>query len=391
MRPAGAALPPPEAACGFAGARPAGRPGPAGIAAPHASQRTVPMGRDSPQRGQLKVDRVGAMLARSVLHRRDLSNARSVGAAGCGATVGAAAARPPLIVAQIRGTTVLLWDGDAHHEATVAKKLKVATDAGASLLAVGDRVAVEREAGALRIIGIEPRQSILGRAGRGGREHVRVVAANADQAVIVSAAADPPFRPGLVDRWALLAMRGGLTPVLCLNKLDLISSAEAEQRVREAAIPLEAIFVSALTGEGLPSLRARLKGRASVLVGHSGVGKSALLARLFPGDTIVTGDLSARNRKGRHTTTSARMYTLPEGGYVVDTPGVRTVPLGSLHVTEIAEVFPEIHGAPPCRFRACSHRVEPGCEVRARVESGGLPAAVYRRYLRLLAEVEATW
>jgi ribosome biogenesis GTPase len=296
-----------------------------------------------------------------------------------------------LIVAQIRGTTVLLWDGAAHHEAAVAKKLKVATDAGASLLAVGDRVAVERGTGTLRIIGIEPRQTILGRAARGGREQVRVVAANADQAVIVSAAADPPFRPGLVDRWALLALRGGLTPVLCLNKLDLVSPGEAERRVREAAIPLEAIFVSARTGEGLPALRGHLAGRASVFVGHSGVGKSALLARLFPGETITTGDLSGRNRKGRHTTSSARMYTLPEGGYVIDTPGVRTVPLGPLHVAEIAEVFPEIHGAPPCRFRPCSHRVEPGCEVRAGVESGGIPEAVYRRYLRLLAEVEATW
>lgn len=296
-----------------------------------------------------------------------------------------------MIVAQIRGTCVLLWDGREHHEATVAKRLKVATETGASLLAVGDRVAVEEEAGTLRIVGIEPRQSILGRASRGGRERVQVAAANADQAVIVAAAADPPFRPGLVDRWALLALRGGLTPMLCLNKLDLVPAAQAERQVREAVIPLESIFVSARTGRGLPALRARLAARASVLVGHSGVGKSALLARLFPGETITTGHLSERSRRGRHTTSSARMYMLPEGGHVIDTPGVRSVPLGALHATEIAEVFPEIHGAPPCRFRPCSHRVEPGCQVRAQVESGGIQADVYRRYLRLLTEVDAEW
>jgi ribosome biogenesis GTPase len=296
-----------------------------------------------------------------------------------------------VIVAQIRGTTVLLWDGRAHHEASVTKKLKLSTDAGTSLLAVGDRVAVEPEAGSVRIVGIEPRQSFLGRAGSGSRERIQILAANAEQAVIVSAAADPPFRPGLVDRWALLALRGGLTPILCLNKIDLVPRAEAERLVQDAATPLEPVFVSAKTGDGLPALRGRLIGRTSVLVGHSGVGKSALLRRLFPGETIATAEVSGKTGKGRHTTASAKMYVLPEGGHVIDTPGVRTVPLGTLHVTEIAEVFPEIHGAPPCRFRPCSHRVEPGCSVRARVESGDIQTTVYRRYLRLIEEMGATW
>jgi ribosome biogenesis GTPase / thiamine phosphate phosphatase len=331
------------------------------------------------------------MLPCSVLHQGFIGNARSAGAPGSGAQFRGPAAPVRLIVAQIRGTTVLLWDGRAHHEATVAKKLKVATDSGASFLAVGDRVAVERGADSLRIIGIEPRRTVLGRATRAGRDHIQLSAANADQAVIVSAAADPPFRPGLVDRWAVLAIRGGLTPVLCLNKLDLVSRAEAERLVTEAAIPLEAVFVSARTGEGLPALRGRLVGRASVLVGHSGVGKSALLKHLFPDETITTGELSGRSGKGRHTTSSARMYVLPEGGHVIDTPGVRTVSLGPLPVHELAEVFPEIHGAPPCRFQPCSHRVEPGCAVRRLVESGGIQAGTYRRYLRLLEEVETRW
>ena len=331
------------------------------------------------------------MLPRSVLDPRPTGNVLSGGGPRCGAP-----SRPPtppirVTVAQIRGTTVLLWDGGKHHEATVAKKLKVATRAGASLLAVGDRVAVEREGGSLRILGIEPRESFLGRASRGSRERTQILAANADQAVIVSAAADPPFRPGLVDRWAILALRGGLVPVLCLNKTDLLPRAEAERLVLEAAIPLETVFVSARTGEGLAALRARLAGRASVLVGHSGVGKSALLRSLFPGEPIVTGSLSGKSGKGRHTTASARMYVLPERGHVIDTPGVRTVPLGPIHMTEIAEIFPEIHGAPPCRFRPCSNRIEPGCSVRERVESGDIQAAVYRRYLRLIEETEAVW
>jgi ribosome biogenesis GTPase len=296
-----------------------------------------------------------------------------------------------VIVAQIRGATVLLWDGREFREATVTKKVKVSSGAGASLLAPGDRVLVEAKAGSLRIVGVEPRQSLLGRVARGSRERIQVLAANADLAVIVSAAADPPFRPGLVDRWALLAMRGGLVPVLCLNKVDLVPPREAERLVVEAAIRLETIQVSARTGQGLGALRDRLRERTSVLVGHSGVGKSALLSRLFPEQEIATGDLSGRTRKGRHTTASARLYVFPEGGQVIDTPGVRTVTLGTVHVSEIAEIFPEIHGAPPCRFRPCSHRAEPGCAVRAGVAAGGIQAGVYRRYLRLVEEVEAQW
>ena len=118
---------------------------------------------------------------------------------------------------------------------------------------------------------------------------------------------------------------------------------------------------------------------------------AAALKRLFPGEPIATGALSGKSGKGRHTTASARMYVLPEGGHVIDTPGVRTVPLGPLHVTEIAGIFPEIHDAPACRFRPCSHRMEPGCTVRARVESGEIEAGVYRRYLRLIQETEAGW
>lgn len=329
------------------------------------------------------------MLPRSVLHPISIGNAGPCGLPGPARPVRGPAAPSCVIVAQIRGTSVLLWDGGAHHEATVAKRLKVASEADASLLAPGDRVRVEEEAGALRIVAVEPRRSLLGRAGRGAGERVRVLAANADRAVIVAAAADPPFRPGLVDRWALLALRGGLEPVLCLNKVDLISRAGAEQLVAEAAIPLPSIFVSARTGEGLPGLRRELLGRASVFVGHSGVGKSALLARLFPGESITVGDLSDRTRKGRHTTTSGRMYVLPGGGHVIDTPGVRTVPLGLLEAAEVAGIFPEIRGAAPCRFRPCSHRVEPGCTVRAGVETGEIPETVYRRYLRLMEEVEA--
>ncbi len=299
---------------------------------------------------------------------------------------------PRVIVAQVLGTALLLWDGRGFHEGTVAKRVKTATSRASSLVAVGDRVDLEDAGrGMLRVVGVGPRSSFLARAARaarGGRDRVQVIAANADQAVIVSSAADPPFRPGLVDRFALLALRGGMTPLLCLNKVDLVGPGEAKRLVGESCIPLEAVHVSAARGDGLETLRARLAGRTSVLVGHSGVGKSSLLGRLFPAESITTGELSGRTRKGRHTTASARLYPLPEGGHVIDTPGVRAVPLGPIHATEVAGLFPEIHGAEPCRFRPCTHLREPGCTVREGVASGAIPERVYARYARLLAEAE---
>ena len=290
----------------------------------------------------------------------------------------------------MHGASVELWDGHAFHDAVLAPQIKTAADQGhTNALAVGDEVEVESSgAGPLRVLARKPRRTQLERAANDPRSRVQIVAANATRTLIVSSLDDPPFRPGLVDRWALLARRGGMDPVLCLNKVDLGSRDQAERAVAEAAIALEAHFVSAKTGSGLDTLRAALAGGITVLVGHSGVGKSTILKLLVPGADPSTGDVSAKNRKGRHTTSSARLYPLPDGGVVIDTPGVRSVSLGRAEVGEVASVFAEIAEAPPCRFRTCTHRAEPGCSVLAGLETGSVPRPVYARYRRLLEEVE---
>lgn len=297
-------------------------------------------------------------------------------------------ARPTVL--QVYGVTALIWDGHTVREATLAPRLKADTDPSRSnALAAGDEVALE-EGSPPRIVSVAPRRTRLERAATGarGRDLTQVIAANADQTVIVSSYDDPPFRPGLIDRWTLLALRGGMEPVLCLNKVDLATVEAARRVVLEAHIPLETIYVSARTDEGLETLRTQLAGRSTVFVGHSGVGKSSLLRRLIPGADAATGDLSERTRKGKHTTTSSRLYPLPEGGLLIDTPGVRSVVLGRTTADEVAGVFGEIAHAPPCRFRPCTHRTEPECSVLAGLRSGAVPRAVYQRYLKLLEEVE---
>jgi ribosome biogenesis GTPase len=239
-------------------------------------------------------------------------------------------------------------------------------------------------------VAIAPRETRLERSAgaHGPYSRTQTIAANASQAVIVASLREPPFRPGLVDRWSLLARRGGMTPLLALNKADLGTEEEARRAVAEACIPLEAIRVSASTGFGIEELRKHLVGQASVFVGHSGVGKSSLLRLLIPDADAATGEVSAKNLKGRHTTSSSRLYSLNEGGYLIDTPGVRSVVLGETQASEAADVFPEIGNAPPCRFRGCTHRMEPGCTVLEGLKSGAVPEIVYTRYRKLLEEVE---
>jgi ribosome biogenesis GTPase len=294
------------------------------------------------------------------------------------------------IVAQVHGASVELWDGHTFQDAMLDGQIKAAADPRhMNALAVGDEVDVEPGGpGPPRVIARRERRTHLERAANDPRSRVQIIAANATRALIVSSLRDPPFRPGLVDRWALLARRGGMEPWLCLNKVDLGSQTEAERAVAEAAIPITAHFLSATTGWGLNELKAAIAGDSTVMVGHSGVGKSSILRLLVPGAEPSTGDVSAKNKKGRHTTSSARLYPLPGGGVVIDTPGVRSVPLGRAEVGEVVSVFAEIADAPPCRFRTCTHRTEPGCSVLQGLETGSVPRLIYARYRKLLEEAE---
>lgn len=264
-----------------------------------------------------------------------------------------------------------------------------------SALAVGDEVALRPlGGGSFGIVAVLPRRSTLSRPDPhvAGRE--RVLAANVDLVVAVVSGREPPLRPRLIDRILLAAARGGARTLIALNKVDLLQpeqeaqAAELLQPYRDLGAPI--VACSARTGAGLEDLRRLLSGATAVFAGHSGVGKSSLIAALCPGDAPAIGEVSGRSGKGRHTTSASRLYRLPGGGCIIDTPGVREFGLWRIGPEDLPDYFPEFAGpAAACRFADCRHVREPDCGVRRAVRDGLIHRARYETYCRLLGEEPA--
>lgn len=261
-------------------------------------------------------------------------------------------------------------------------------------LAVGDEVLVEPDlrGGAWAICEILPRRSRLARRAPGGAHGERIVAANVDQVVAVFAAAKPDPHPRMLDRFLVIAEANQLAARIIVNKIDLVGESAAHERFaayERAGYPVH--YTSTKRGDGLGAVRAMLGGRVSVFTGPSGVGKSSLLNALFPGLSLRIGEISESVNKGRHTTVGATMIPLPDeqGGYVVDTPGLREVGLWALSPDHVDACFPELRPfIPLCRFADCTHIAEPDCAVKDAVARGEVNADRFASYLKLREELE---
>lgn len=257
---------------------------------------------------------------------------------------------------------------------------------------VGDRVEVAGEGDHWTIETVLPRRTELVRRGRGGRTP-KILAANLDRVFVVVSLRDPPASEHLIDRLLVLVESGGMRPTLVLNKLDLDGAARRKdefRRVYEAA-GYEVLAVSAERGTGVAPFHDALCSGTSALIGPSGVGKSSLLNAIDPHLDLKTAGLSKKTGGGRHTTVRSRLIPLGCGGLVADTPGFGDVGLWSVGADEIAGCFPEFEPyAETCRFRGCTHDVEPACAVREAVEAGEIAASRYESYRRLRAEAQAS-
>ena len=275
-------------------------------------------------------------------------------------------------------------------EASLRGRLKKEVE-GALKLAVGDRVrlqAGERGDG-WTIAEILPRRSRLARRAPGGAHGERVIAANVDQVVIVFAAAKPEPHPAMLDRFLVIAEGNDLPARVVINKSDLVGGATDPRFEDYVAAGYPVHLTSVKAGNGLDELHAALAGRTSVLTGPSGVGKSSLLNALYPGLSLRVGEISESVNKGRHTTVGGFLHPLPDGGYVVDTPGLREVGMWDIPMQTLDSCFPEFRPLlDQCRFGDCTHLVEPDCAVREAVERGEISAARYDSYGKLRAELE---
>ena len=237
----------------------------------------------------------------------------------------------------------------------------------------------------LGIEGVEPRHSILERRIPGGRG-TRAVAANVDQVVVVTAAADPLPIPQLIDRLLIVAEANDIPAMVVVNKCDLASADPVIAHLEKAGYKV--IATAAKTGVGIDLLRSRLVGKESVLTGPSGAGKSSLLNALEPGLGLRVGEVSAKLRRGTHTTVTAAMIPLVEGGFVADTPGFSEVGVWAIDRAHLDECFPEfVPQVGSCRFDDCTHRTEPGCAVRALLDTNELNPERYASYLAIFDEL----
>jgi ribosome biogenesis GTPase / thiamine phosphate phosphatase len=232
---------------------------------------------------------------------------------------------------------------------------------------------------------VEPRTSTISR-GSGQFEHV--IVANVDQAVIVASAVDPPLKPGLIDRFLASASRGHVTPIIVINKADLADVVALQPIVGlYARLGYEVLLTSASTGGGVDRLRSLLTGRETVFAGQSGVGKTSLLNAIQPGLGRRTSHVSAESGKGRHTTRVSELIALEDGGWVVDTPGVRQMELWDIISEEVEGYFIEFRPfVALCRFPDCTHTHETGCQVKQALVEGRISPLRYESYLRMLDE-----
>ena len=244
------------------------------------------------------------------------------------------------------------------------------------------------------VVRVLPRKSELKRPGpRDSFRRKLTLAANIDQVVIVASVTQPEFNYGFMDRFLLAANLNNLPFVLVLTKMDLLPNGEADLNddIRDfMSIVDKVIPVSVKTGIGLERLREELLGKSSVFSGQSGVGKSTLVNALVPGAELETGAVRERDGKGRHTTTSSSLFDFPGGGYVIDTPGIRSIGIADgdddMDGETLAKIFPGFFEGDlfTCKYSNCKHLKEPGCSVRAAVESGKLSRARYASYIRIL-------
>lgn len=260
-------------------------------------------------------------------------------------------------------------------------------------IAVGDNVTIsfeEEDAGVAVITDIHDRTNYISREAPRHQYGRHIIAANLDQAFMIATINNPRTSSGFIDRFLLTAEAYHIPGILIFNKQDLLKRpkdiARQEEWVdmyRKAGYTV--ILTSTVTREGLDEVGELLRGKVSLLSGHSGVGKSTLINSIFPGMDLRIGDISKKHNKGTHTTTFAEMFELPGEGFLIDTPGIKEFGILDLQPQEVGHFYPEIRALlAGCKYNNCLHQEEPGCAVKQALIEGALSEERYLNYYNIV-------
>ena len=305
-----------------------------------------------------------------------------------------------IIVRSTGSRYVVRGEDGALHDCVAKGNLRVKGWNSTNPLAVGDVVEFDpqmTEEAVGSIIEMHDRKNYMVRRSVNLSHHKHVIAANLDQALLIVTVARPRTSFGFIDRFLVTAETYQVPVIVVVNKIDDLDEKEREQLFDLVDIYQEAgyrvIMASALKGKGVGEVKALLRGKVTLLAGHSGVGKSTLINAIDPDLDLFTLEISESSGKGVHTTTNAEMYELHPPSFpptfIIDTPGIKGFGLVDLDAAHIGDQFPEMFKRKgDCRFSNCLHKEEPGCAIRKAVEDGEIAGSRYRSYLDILAGID---
>ncbi|MEI7803535.1 MAG: ribosome small subunit-dependent GTPase A [Bacteroidota bacterium] len=276
-------------------------------------------------------------------------------------------------------------------------KLRLENRRTTNPVVIGDWVIVEPEKdnSAAVISEVLKRNNYIIRQSARNRTAEHILAANIDRAFIIATVKQPATTTGFIDRFLLTAEAYHIPSTILLNKMDLYNDDDLKQVeflkniYSKASYPVE--LISAKTDEHLNAVRSMMKDKVNLVAGHSGVGKSTFINKMIPGMNLKVGDVSDYHSKGMHTTTFAEMFHIPEGGFIIDTPGIKEFGILDLAPEELAHYFPEMKTRMhDCKFNNCLHINEPKCAIRDAVEKGEISKSRYGSYLAIVEDVRNT-
>lgn len=279
--------------------------------------------------------------------------------------------------------------------ARIKGKLKIDGITSTNPVAVGDFVKLEAEPGDENMIITEilPRRNYINRVSPHNRNQHHIVASNLDQSLLFATLKDPKTSLGFIDRFLVISEAYHVPVFIVFNKTDIYRKKEMDalQEIRDlyGKIGYLVFDISMQSGHGLEGLLQMLLGKTTLLSGHSGVGKSSFINHIFPDKELKTQEVSNWSGKGMHTTTFAEMFDLPQGGRIIDTPGIREMGLVDIEKEELAHYFPEMREVmSQCKFHNCIHVEEPGCAVKAALETGEISIERYASYRNILDTID---